>query len=184
MKKLFFISAVLLLSFTQAFSQKYFSRSIKVQFYSHTSVEDIKAENKSTTVVLDAKSGGIEFKVQIKGFLFENALMQEHFNENYMESSKYPSASFKGNIENLSSVNFGKDGTYNTTVKGNMTMHGVKKEISVPGTFTVGGGKIALHAQFNVSPQDYNIDIPGVVRDKIAQNIQVTVDGTLDFLGK
>lgn len=165
-------------------AQKYFTRDARVQFNSDTPVEKIEAVNKSGTSVLDTKTGRMDWKVLIKNFLFEKALMQEHFNENYLESTKYPNATFKGSITNLSEVNFAKDGTYKVTAKGTMTIHGIEQEITVPGTLTIGGGAVKVAADFVVKPADYKIDIPGVVRDNIAKEIAVTIDASLKPMGK
>src|SRR5690606_29851446 len=104
---------------------KYLTRSGKVTFFSSTPLEAIEAFNNEAASVMDAKTGDIVFQVPIRSFKFENALMQEHFNENYLESSKYPKAEFKGKITDINKVNFSKDGTYNVTSKGNLTIHGV-----------------------------------------------------------
>jgi len=105
--------------------------------------------------------------------------MQEHFNENYMESDKYPKAEFKGKIADIAKVNFAKDGTYDVTVKGNMTIHGVTKEVNVPGTVTVKGTQVTTNAEFDVVPADYKINIPKLVEGKIAKEIEVTVNSIL-----
>ena len=110
--------------------------------------------------------------------------MQEHFNENYMESDTYPKASFKGKIDNIAAVNFKKDGSYNSTVTGDMTMHGVTKKITINVTIKVAGGKITATSKFQVAPEDYKVVIPNTVRDNIASKIDVTVDATLEELKK
>ena len=110
--------------------------------------------------------------------------MEEHFNENYVESSKYPKTSFAGTITNLSDVNFQKDGTYKTNVKGNLTLHGVTKEIEAPATITVQGGTVKGSSTFNVAPEDYKIEIPRLVREKIAKQIKVTINSNYQPLGK
>ena len=115
------------------------------------------------------------FQVLIKSFHFEKALMEEHFNENYMESEKYPKSTFKGKITNLSSVNFSKNGTYDVTVEGDLTIHNVTNKVSIKGTIEVITGGINASSKFNIVPEDYNIEIPGVVRDKIDKNLAVTV---------
>ena len=117
----------------------------------------------------------MEFAVLIKGFEFKKALMQEHFNENYLESDKFPKATFKGKIVNNSDVNYKKDGTYKVKTKGQLTIHGVTKEVEADGTIEVKGGKIVGTSTFNVNPEDYKISIPNLVRDKIAKQIKVTV---------
>lgn len=158
-----------------AISQRYFTKNGTIHFEASTALEDVDAVNKSATSVFDATSGQIEFAVLIKGFEFKKALMQEHFNENYMESSKYPKASFKGKIVNSSAINFSTPGTYPATVKGIMEIHGVKKEITVPGTIKVTSQGAQATAKFNVNVKDYNISIPGIVRDKISPVAKVNL---------
>lgn len=182
MKKSILLCAAFLALAGPSFAQKFFTRDAKIQFNSDTPMEKIEAVNKSGTAVIDAQSGKMEWKVLIKNFIFEKALMQEHFNENYMESSKFPSATFKGVLTDLSSVNFGKDGSYKVKAKGTMEIHGVKKELEVPGTITVKGGAVSVKSNFIAAVADYNIDIPGVVRDKIAKEINVMVDAALNPL--
>ena len=155
---------------------KYFTKQGKISFYSETPMEKIEAHNSRATSVLEAESGKIEFKVSIKGFEFEKALMQEHFNENYMESSKYPNATFKGTITDMKSVDLKKDGTYNVTVKGDLTIHGVTKNVTEKATIKVKGGVISAETSFNVALKDYNIKVPSVVGNKIAEIIQVKVN--------
>lgn len=162
------------------YAQKYFTRDGKVRFASKASMEKIEAVNKSATAVLDAATGKMEWKVLIKGFLFEKALMQEHFNENYLESSKYPNATFKGEITNLSEVNLSKDGTYTAKVKGKLTMHGVERDVETTGTIKVAGGAITLHSDFVVKCSDYNVKIEAAKVTNISNEINVSVDATLN----
>ncbi len=173
------LMAVTLSGFAQA---KYFTRNGNISFFSSTPVEDIKADNFNATAVLDSKTGAFEFSVLMKSFNFKKALMQEHFNENYVESSKFPKSVFKGSIENISDVDFSKDGEYPVTVSGEITLHGVTKQITTPGVLTVSGEKINSNAVFKLSPEDFDIEIPSVVRDKIANEIEVTVAAELEAL--
>lgn len=161
---------------------RYFTKTGKIEFYSKASLEDIEAKNKTVTAVLDAKSGAIQFSVQMKGFEFAKALMQQHFNENYVESDKFPKAEFKGAIANNAAVNYTKDGSYNVTVKGKLTIHGITKDVEAPGTIKVDGGKIDAASTFNIQLSDYKISIPSVVKDKISNNIRITVDTKLEPL--
>ena len=179
MKKLFLLALLFFAFGTAVQAQRFFTRDAKIQFNSDTPMEKIEGVNKSGTAVIDTKTGRMEWKVLVKNFLFEKALMQEHFNENYMESSKFPNATFKGSIADLSAVNFGKDGAYKVTVKGTMTIHGVSKEIEVPGTITVKNGTLLISSNFSVACADYGIQIPSVVRDNIAKEIAVIIDATL-----
>lgn len=173
---LFFLAVLTIPAFAQ---DKYFTREAKVKFTSDTPMEKIEGANKATSCVLDIATGKMEWKSLIKGFKFEKALMEEHFNENYMESTKYPNATFKGEITNLNEVNFRQDGKYNAKVKGKMTMHGVTKDIEVPGTVKVSQGKIEVSSNFTVKCEDYNIAIPALVKDNIAKEIKVLVSGVL-----
>jgi len=146
-----------------------------IGFFSHTSMEDIKGDNNQVVGAIDISTGEMVFQAVIKSFHFDRALMEEHFNENYMESDKIPKSSFKGKITNLSSVDFSKNGTYDVTVEGDLTIHDVTNRISTKGTIEVVSGGINANAKFNIVPEDYKISIPGVVRDKINKNLEVTV---------
>jgi len=179
MKKVWLMAATACLFLTTTHAQKFMTRDARISFLSEAPLEKIEAINKSGSAVLDAASGRMEWKVLIKNFLFEKKLMQEHFNENYMESDKYPNATFKGELVNAQEVNFGKDGTYNVRAKGKMTIHGVERDIEVPGKITVSGGKLEVMSNFKVACADYNISIPSVVRDNIAKEIAVRVEATL-----
>lgn len=163
-------------------AQKWFTRDAKVSFdaTSANSPERIEATNKSGTFVLDQASGRLETSTLIKGFQFEKALMQEHFNENYLESSKFPKATFKGKIDDLAKVKFDQNGTYKTTVSGDLTLHGVTKTISTPATFTVKDGKISVAANFSALLADYGVSIPSLVADKLAKEAKIVIGGTLE----
>jgi hypothetical protein len=156
-------------------AQKYMTKNGYIGFFSHTSLEDIKGDNNQVASILDISTGEIVFQALIKSFHFDRALMEEHFNENYMESDKFPKSSFKGKITNLSSVDFSKNGNYSVTVEGDLTVHDVTNKISTKGTIEVITGGINANSKFNIVPEDYNIIIPGVVRDKIDKNLEVTV---------
>jgi polyisoprenoid-binding protein YceI len=138
-------------------------------------MEDIKADNNQVASVLDISTGDIVFQVLVKSFHFDRALMEEHFNENYMESDKIPKSTFKGKIINLSSVDFKKNGTYEVTVDGDLTLHDVTNKISAKGTMEVLTDGINANSKFNIVPEDYKINIPGVVREKIAKSLEITV---------
>ena len=167
---LFFLNIVL-----AANAQKYMTKNGYIGFNSHTAMEDIKADNNQVAGILDIATGDIVFQVLIKSFHFDRALMEEHFNENYMESDKYPKSIFKGKVTNLSSVNFSKNGTYEVTVDGDLTIHNVTNKVSIKGTIEVITGGINASSKFNVVPEDYKIEIPGVVREKIDKNLAVTI---------
>lgn len=181
MKKLLFITIAAALSAAPSFAQKYSTRTAKISFDATApgSPEDITAVNNEVASILDAKSGDVVFQAPIKSFKFKRALMQEHFNENYMESDKYPKSDFKGNIANASAINFAKDGTYDAKVAGKMTIHGVTNDVSVPGTITVKGGSVTMKATFKVKLADYKINVPGVVADKVGKEAAITLESTL-----
>lgn len=179
MKNILFSIGFLVLS-SNLFAQKYLTRTGKISFFSGTPVENIEAFNNDVAAAIDAADGSVMFIVPIKSFKFDKALMQEHFNDNYMESDKYPKANFKGNITNIKAVDFSKNGTYKVTVSGKLTMHGVTKTVSIPGSIVMNGGKATINAKFNVNVDDYKIDIPSVSKDKIAKSIEVTVYSILE----
>lgn len=170
------VSIILFMSLVQWVSaQKYFSKTGKISFYSDAAMEKIEAHNSSASTVLDASTGSIEWAVLIQGFAFDKALMQDHFNENYMESAKYPKAKFKGKIDNMALVNFTKDGTYPVTVSGTLEIHGVTKPITAQGTIMVKNKAISAQSRFSIQVADYNIEIPKLVADKIAKKVDITV---------
>jgi polyisoprenoid-binding protein YceI len=112
----------------------------------------------------------------MKSFHFEVALMEEHFNENYMESTKFPKSTFSGTIENMAAVKTTVDGIYTSKVSGKLTIKDVTKDVSTIGTFTVKAGVVNTKATFAINPEDYNIDIPKTVSGKISREIKITVD--------
>lgn len=175
MKRLTFIF-ILSFLFLAGNAQKYMTKNGYIGFFSHTPMEDIKADNNQVAGVLDISTGDMVFQALIKSFHFDRALMEEHFNENYMESDKIPKASFKGKITNLSSVNFTKKGVYEVTVEGDLTIHNTTNKISTKGTIEVVTGGINANSKFKIIPEDYKITIPGVVRDKFDKSMEVTVN--------
>jgi hypothetical protein len=156
-------------------AQKYMTKNGFIGFFSHTPMEDIKGDNNQVVGVLDTSTGEMVFQALIKSFHFDRALMEEHFNENYMESDKFPKSVFKGKITDLSSVDFSKNGKYNVTVEGDLTIRDVTNKITAKGTIEVVSGGINANSKFNIVPEDYKINIPGVVRDKIDKNLEVTL---------
>ena len=184
MKKICFIFVLAIMAAGAVHAQKHFTRAGKISFFSDAVVEKIEAHNNSATSVLDLDSRRMEFAVLIKGFQFEKALMQEHFNENYMESDKFPKATFKGTLTDDSKVNWSKDGSYPVTVAGDLTIHGQTKAVRMPATFTVKGGKISGVSEFKVAVADYGITIPAVVRENIAKEITIRVAADYQLLNQ
>ena len=182
MKKILFALSLFLLASVSQAQNRFYTKNAKINFYSETSLEDIEAKNKSAVTVLDTKNGSLQFSLLIKGFEFKNDEMQEHFNEDYMESDKFPKAEFKGQVVNNAAVNYTKAGTYNVQVKGLLTIHGVTKEIQTNGTIKVDNDGLKSNSSFNIAIADYGIKIPRLVRDKIAKTVKITVDAKLEPL--
>ena len=151
----------------------FFTKTGKITFFSSTPMEDIYATNNEVSSFLNKSNGELVFAVLIKGFHFEKALMEEHFNDKYMESSKFPKADFKGKIVNLSDVNFAKDGDYNVKVSGNLTIHGQTKAVTSDGVISIKAGKIASKSTFNVLLADYKIDR---VNKNLSESIKITIE--------
>jgi hypothetical protein len=175
MKNLSLLLGLLMLGLNLS-AQKYNSKNGFVGFYSHTAIEDVKADNNQVNSILDSSTSDIVFLLLNKSFHFDRALMEEHFNENYMESETYAKSTFKGKITNLSEINFAKPGVYNVTVSGEMNMHGVAKPITTSGTIEVLSDGLVAKSKFNVKPEDYGIVIPSLVREKISNEMEVTVN--------
>jgi hypothetical protein len=178
MKKAAFISALLLIGLNFTFAQKYLCRDGHIWFFSSTPLENIEAHNKQASGIIDSETGEVVVSLLMKSFEFEKALMQEHFNENYVESHKFPKGKFKGSIVNYNEIAFDKPGTYTANMKGTLNIHGVDKEIETPVELSVDGEKIHVKGKFVASPADFNIEIPSVVRKNIAKQIDVNIDMT------
>ena len=165
-------------------AQKYYTKSGTIAFdaTSPSSPERVEGMNRSATCVVDTKSGAMQFAVLMKGFAFERALMEEHFNENYVESHKFPKAEFKGKIKDPENIDYAKDGTYSVKVKGDLTMHGETKEVETTGKLVIQGGKINTTADFSVKLSDYKISIPGLVADKVSKSAKISVFCSLEPL--
>lgn len=183
MKKLVF-SALATLLVLSVSAQKFYTKDAKMSFDATSPLEKIMASNNKGTLVIDAATGKMEAAVLVKGFHFEQALMEEHFNENYMESNKFPKSTFTGDVVDFkNAVNLTKDGTYTATVKGKLTLHGVTKDVETKGTFTVASGAMtAAKANFKILVADYDIAIPGVVKNKIAKEAKIDISGALQVL--
>jgi YceI-like domain len=166
------------------FGQQYFTRSGHITFLSEALEETIEAHNYQATSILDTETGEIVFSMLIKGFEFEKALMQEHFNEKYLQSDKFPKATFDGKITNPDEVDFSKDGVYEVIVNGKLTIHGVTNSIETKGTLEVKDGKIYGKATFPVTIADFKIKIPDMVRNNIAKAVDVNVDVVYEPLKK
>ncbi|HWB24647.1 MAG TPA: YceI family protein [Chitinophagaceae bacterium] len=157
-------------------AQKLFStKTGQISFYAGTPLEDVRAINNETDSKMLQKNGQIIFSVLVKGFVFANALMQDHFNENYMESTKFPKADFKGFITNINAVDFDKDGIYNISAGGDLTIHGITQKVNLNGTLEVKGDNIILLSKFKIALKDF--DVTGnYIGTKIAPEVEITVN--------
>lgn len=176
MKNFFLIVAASFFVTLSASAQNFVTKNGKISFFSKTDIENIDAVNNQVMSVIAPQTGSIAFSVLINGFLFKKALMQEHFNENYMESGKYPKASFKGAITDMSKVDFKKDGSYNVTVTGDLNMHNITNKITLPAVIVVKGNTISASTSFKVKLEDYKIAVPKVVENNISKTIDLKVD--------
>ena len=169
---------LILVSCTQflAAQKKYICKEAKISFYSKAPLEDIESHNSKALSAFDASTGQIEFSVLMKGFEFEKAKMQEHFNEDYIESDKYPKAIFVGTIKNPGDLKLDKDGLYKVQVNGSLTLHGVTKPQNADAVFTVKSGKINAVSDFTVAVADYNIKIPSLVADKVSKTVRININ--------
>lgn len=167
----------LLLTVNTAVAQtKLFTKTGSISFKSKMALENIEAINNKVLSVWETNTGNIEFSLLIKGFNFEKALMQEHFNENYLESDKYPKATFKGVMENNKGILLTANNNYQLKINGTLTIHGVTKQITVPANIKVKNGEASASANFSILLQDYNIKIPGLVADKINKKIDIVIN--------
>lgn len=162
---------------TVATGQIYLGKTCDINIFSDGPIEDIAAHNTSSKPILNTATNDIAVKITIKGFDFDKALMEEHFNEKYMESDKYPYSTFSGKINEK--VDYTKDGTHKVTVTGKLNIHNVEKERTLEGTLTVKGGEILIDSKFIVALKDHKIEIPTLVAQNIAETIEVTLKSTL-----
>jgi len=183
MKKLTLLIAIAIIA-VNVNAQKIFTKTGQITFHSDAPMEEIEAENNKATSVIDQKTGNMQWAVLVKAFKFEKSLMEEHFNENYMESSKFPKATFKGKIANLEAVDFNKDGEYTATIMGSLSMHGETKDIKTTATFNIKDGTITGTSEFEVLLADYKIEIPAVVADNISKTVLIKISASYEKLEK
>jgi len=184
--KNYFLSLVLI-AFVSNFiysQTTYFTKSGTIHFISKAALENNEATNNQAVSTLKPDNGELNFGVLIKSFKFKNALMEEHFNENYMESTKFPKATFKGKIDNLKDVNFAKEGKYNANVSGDLTIHGITKPITATAQMEVKNKNIVATSVIIVKPEDYGIKIPELVKDKIAKEVSVEININYEVMNK
>jgi hypothetical protein len=193
MKKIIIVLGILL-HFNipaQIFTAK--AGATSISFFSSAPLENIEALNKGAIIVLKSSTNEIQVRVTIQNFKFKNALMEEHFNENYMETDKkvevngaatYPNryAEFKGKINEP--VDYTKEGENKVTISGKLTLHGVTKDVTLDGTLTKQGNEVLTVSKFKIKVADYNIKVPSMYVKNIAEEVEVTINSTLEPLQK
>lgn len=176
MKKYILLILLVFFSLSSFSQEKYITRNGEIQFLSDTPIETIHAINNHVSCILDVKNGDIVFQLRIISFEFEKALMEEHFNEKYMESEKYPKSTFVGRIRNWDINYLSKEGPQQIEASGLITIHGIEKEIKVLGSFTSQGELLVFTSNFDIKVADFNIDIPKIVRQNISELITIEVE--------
>lgn len=165
---------ICLLFSTQLIAQQYYTNKGKVSFFSEAPIENISAINEDVSAIVDSQTGGFAFRLKIEDFSFPNSLMQEHFNESYLESEKYPLSTFTGVIDNFSDLDL--SAKQNLKVNGSLSMHGISKDAQMKATAQMINDELYISSNFDVALEDYDIDIPKIMMYKIAEVIQVVVD--------
>jgi polyisoprenoid-binding protein YceI len=178
MKRLFFVLFVSTCAL-QLSAQKIFTKTAAVKFSANSNLEKIEGNTNTASTAIDKSTGNIEFALLVKSLKFEKALMEEHFNENYMESSKFPKATFKGKIVNFDASKISvKKMEYD--LEGDLTIHGVTKKVKTKIVLVLNGGKLSVASNLVVKAKDYNIAIPSLVKSKIAEDIDITIKLVLE----
>lgn len=178
MKKYLFLVAIALVPVLSS-AQFYKTSAGKISFVSKTSIEEFSATNSQVQAGIELAQNKIQFRVPVNGFVFKSALMQKHFQENYMETSRFQYSDFKGQIKNIAAVNINQNGEYPVEAVGKLTMHGVTKDITVPGKIVVKDGAVSLKANFRIKCSDYQIKIPAASAASVSDDIAITVDCAL-----
>lgn len=164
-----------LLSISGHAQQRYFAEKSAISFFSDGVIEDIAAQNSKVTSIFDSSKGDIAFLMNIKDFEFDKKLMQVHFNEKYMESEKFPKSSFQGKIVGF---NPNSPGPQHVKAAGKLSIHGVTRDVELPGTIEVKGSQLIVRSKFIVRLEDYNVKVPQIVWQNIAQQVEVSINFT------
>jgi len=174
MNKLILCFAFGLVFFNAVGQNRFFTKDAKINFNSSTPLEDIVAESNQATTIIDIDKNEVAFSVLTTSFKFRRALMEEHFNENYIESSKFPKAKFTGKI--ITPIDWKSEKMVIVEVTGQLTIHGVTKDVTIKAQITPGKDKVIAVAEFKVTPENFAISIPSLVRDKIAREVTIKID--------
>jgi len=177
MKRSLFAFVLMILSLGAVAQGRFIAKNAYISLYSSTPMEDILGESNEAVTILDSENGEIIVQALMTTFHFKRALMEEHFNENYMESEKFPKTKFKGKIEGFSKDML-KNKPVDVTITGTLNIHGVDKNMTVQSTIGLESGKLVGTSKFKVTPEDFNISIPSVVREKVAKEMTISVKAT------
>jgi hypothetical protein len=193
MKKLIIFIAII--GFLKTTAQIYTAKAgaTAITFYSEAPMENIEALNKGAIIVLKASTNDIQVRVTMQNFKFKNALMEEHFNENYMETDKkvevngaptFPNryAEFKGKINET--IDYSKESEYKVTLTGKLTIHGVTKDVTIDGMLSKKAEELIIMSKFKIRVADYDIKVPSMYVKNIAEEVDVTINSTLEPLKK
>ncbi|HTJ49236.1 MAG TPA: YceI family protein [Cyclobacteriaceae bacterium] len=173
-KKIYFV-LLLLITLTQARAQKFVSEKGLITFFSHATIEDIKADNNKASALFYPANTNIAFSVPVNEFHFAKSLMQEHFNDKYLETELYPNSTFQGKLTGYDPA---LDREQHVVAKGKLTMHGVTKDVEIPGMIEKLENKLVMKSTFIVKLQDYKIQIPQLLWQNIAEQVEVTINFT------
>ncbi len=154
---------------------RYYSEKSTVTFFSDGVIEDIRATNNTATSILDISKMDVAFLVRVKDFQFEKKLMQVHFNEKYMETEKFPKSTFIGSITGFDPA---RSGEQHVTATGKLSIHGVTKDVKIPGTIEMQGSNIVLRSKFSIKLADYNIVVPQIIWNNVAEDVEVEMNFT------
>ncbi|MEE4197519.1 MAG: YceI family protein [Bacteroidales bacterium] len=176
MSKMLIFSVLMFFCFSLPAQDVYFTRSGHIYFISETDVIDIDADNHQVASFLDIETGKIQFAVLIKSFQFSLATAKEHFNESYMESDKFPQATFKGKINDMNTIDLKEQGVYHVHVTGEITIRGITKNITVPAEIQVSEDGVNAGSVFLLAIADFNIRVPKVVEHRVAKQVAVKVN--------
>ncbi len=175
MKKIVFLLFTLVTVAATA-QNRYFTKEGSISFFSEAPLENIEAHNQQVTSILDLSKNEVAITLLMKSFKFEKSLMEEHFNENYIESGKYPKAIFTGSFKSDTPLDPNKNGVYPVSIDGSLTLHGVTRPIKTTGSIEVKNGSVVAKTKFTIAIKDYNIEVPKLVVKNIAEIVEITAE--------
>jgi polyisoprenoid-binding protein YceI len=170
-----FLLLMIILHASLTEGQKFISEKSSVTFYSSAAIEDIKAVNQSSVSLFNVETGETAFSIPVKDFKFDKSLMQEHFNEKYLETEKFPKSTFEGFITGYDGK---KSGVQEAKAAGKLTIHGVTREVQASGTVEISNNKISIESKFMVKLEDYAVPRPQLLWKNIAEQVEITIEFT------